>query len=93
MKVVSDTNYLHELDMAVKRVADRVMEAIREGNVGTVKIAGSNVDVMVPSKGISVSEMARLKRMYLLTLNKLDMRLDMDSVMTGFANHINQNLR
>jgi protein KTI12 len=91
---LADTNYLHEMDLAIRKVADRVMEACRNGEAGEIVVGSSSagkVTVMVPSKGVSVSEMGRLRRQYMGTLNKLEARLEIATIPKAFADYLNKN--
>ncbi|KAI9355055.1 protein KTI12 [Zopfochytrium polystomum] len=95
---VADTNYLHETDSTVRAVADAVLAAVRDGaataaGAAGVAVPGTGTRVVLPSKGVSVSEMARMRRQYTTTLNKLEARLTRGEVATGFAEYINTNLR
>ncbi|KAJ3304335.1 kti12, chromatin associated, partial [Blyttiomyces sp. JEL0837] len=89
MKPLAETNYLHEMDAKVKAVADCVMSFVRDGGGGgMVKVPGTDVQVVVPSRGISVSEMGRLRRMYAAGLNRLETRIDLNLVATGLLARI-----
>ncbi|KAJ3415466.1 kti12, chromatin associated [Chytridiales sp. JEL 0842] len=92
-KPLAETNYLHEMDIAMRKVADRVLEASRNGEVGEIVVGNDSsksakVTVVVPSKGVSVSEMGRLRRQYMSTLNKIEARLEIDQITTGFAEYL-----
>ncbi|KAJ3139404.1 kti12, chromatin associated [Irineochytrium annulatum] len=94
LKPVAETNYLHEMDSAVRAVGDAVMGCVREGRVGdVVVVAGCDVKVRIPGRGVSVAEMGRLKKGYVGSLTKLDARLDEARLKNGFAEYLNANLR
>ncbi|KAI8611385.1 chromatin associated protein KTI12, partial [Chytriomyces sp. MP71] len=94
LKPLAETNYLHEMDQALKSICDAVLEASRSGLMsgGELKVPGTDARVLVPSKGISVSEIGRLKRLYASNLNRLTIKVDRAKVAEGFVEYINQNL-
>ncbi|KAJ3068977.1 kti12, chromatin associated [Podochytrium sp. JEL0797] len=95
LKPVAETNYLHEMDSTLKAISDAVLEAVRSGFMqgGELKVPGTDEKVLVPSKGISVSEMGRLRRLYAGNLNRLTIKIDRKQIADGFVEYINQNLR
>ncbi|KAI9324916.1 chromatin associated protein KTI12 [Obelidium mucronatum] len=95
LKPVAETNYLHEMDLTLKAISDAVLEAVRSGFMsgGELKVPGTDSKVLVPSKGISVSEMGRLRRLYAANLNRVTIKIDQGKIADGFVEYINQNLR
>jgi protein KTI12 len=94
-KPLADTNYLNEQDVVLKSVADAVLEAVRNGfQGGEVKVPGTTATVTLPSKGIGVSEMGRLRRLYAANLNRYEIKLtDREKMAKGFVEYINANMR
>ncbi|KAI8837074.1 chromatin associated protein KTI12-domain-containing protein [Chytridium lagenaria] len=92
---VAEAGYLEGLDGAVKSVADGVMSAVREGRCGecVVEAAGGLIKVVVPTRGVSVSEMGRLRRRFLVSLNRLDSDLTKEEVAKGFGEFLELNLK
>ncbi|KAJ3132227.1 kti12, chromatin associated [Physocladia obscura] len=95
LKPVAETNYLHEMDSTLKSICDAILEAIQSGLMsgGELKVPGTDAKVLVPSKGISASEMGRLRRLYATNLNRLTIQVDKRKIADGFVEYINQNLR
>ncbi|KAJ3231814.1 kti12, chromatin associated [Chytriomyces hyalinus] len=95
LKPLAETNYLHEMDLTLKAISDAVLEASRGGFMsgGELKVPGTDVKVLVPSKGVSVSEMGRLRRLYATNLNRLTIKIERNKIADGFVEYINQNLR
>ncbi|KAJ3404014.1 hypothetical protein CcCBS67573_g06340 [Chytriomyces confervae] len=95
LKPLAETNYLHEMDLTLKAISDAVLEASRSGFMsgGELKVPGTDVRVLVPSKGVSVSEMGRLRRLYATNLNRLTIKIERGKIADGFVEYINQNLR
>ncbi|KAJ3028186.1 UNVERIFIED_CONTAM: kti12, chromatin associated [Siphonaria sp. JEL0065] len=95
LKPVAETNYLHEMDSTLKAICNAVLEALRSGFMsgGELKVPGTDARVLVPSKGISVSEMGRLRRLYAANLNRVTIKIERGTIADGFVEYINQNLR
>ncbi|KAJ3214015.1 hypothetical protein HDU67_002159 [Dinochytrium kinnereticum] len=101
---IAEAGYLEGLDLAVKAVSESVMLAVRDGMagecivpVGLIGVDGKTktlkVTVMLPSRGVSVSEMGRMRRRFLSSLNRLDSGLSREDVAVGFAEYLGINLK
>ncbi|KAI9199353.1 chromatin associated protein KTI12 [Polychytrium aggregatum] len=89
VKPSTETNYLYEMDKTTQEIVNALLEAQKGGWFGgDVVVPKTKVKVHISSKGVTLSELRRLRRQF-QGLNKMHTQLDMEKVAEGFANYLN----
>ncbi|TPX63845.1 hypothetical protein SpCBS45565_g06312 [Spizellomyces sp. 'palustris'] len=91
VKPLTETNYLHEMDRTTQEIVDTILAAQKEGITGDTKVPKAKVNLKLPPRVITLSELRRLRRQY-TNLNKLHTQLDMGRVADGFVEYLNTNI-
>lgn len=92
VKPLFETNYVHELDRTVTDILDTLIEAQKNGRYGAIVVPKSNIDVCLPSRSVTLSELRRLKRQF-LNINKTHTQLSMETIAQTFADYLNTNFQ
>ncbi|TPX59807.1 hypothetical protein PhCBS80983_g02179 [Powellomyces hirtus] len=91
VKPLTETNYLHEMDRATTAVVDAVYAAQTNNGPGKCTLPGASVQIVLPGRVVSLSELRRQRRQYAL-LNKHHTQLDLKKLVDGFVEYLNTNL-
>ncbi|GJJ73427.1 protein KTI12 [Entomortierella parvispora] len=93
VKVVKETNYLHEFDQTTQNILQAILDAQKSGDpTKVIKAPLSTILIQLPpTREVTLSELRRLKRQF-TSINKMHTLLDMNRVAEGFVEYLNQNL-
>ncbi|KAJ3129839.1 hypothetical protein HK098_008073 [Nowakowskiella sp. JEL0407] len=100
VKPLTETNYVHDMDVALTSIINAVLEAHKllgdGGGMGgasarEVKVPHSDIKVKLPMRNITVAEMRRLKKQY-AGINKMHTVTDVNKAADLFVEFLNRTL-
>lgn len=92
VKPSTESNYVYEMDKVTQDIINAILEAQKGGwNGGEIVVPKTVLNVKVPSKGVTLSELRRLRRQY-QNLNKAHVQLNLEKFAEGFAHYLNSNI-
>ncbi|TPX46906.1 hypothetical protein SeMB42_g03527 [Synchytrium endobioticum] len=93
--VVTETNYLHDLDKSLSDIVSRILEAQKEGTPtsidGGLPVPRASSRIIMPSRTVTLAELRRLRRQF-SSINSTHIQPDLTILVNDFVDYLNMQL-